>query len=180
MSAQDLQDLHRKVAGLLAVPSVYAYARALALVEDHAERAAASSDLRNPVLIQILRACRTYHSLCRRAIRAFVEHSGASEHEAYERRRSSSGSEKSGSESESGRVSPKGGGKRKREGAVFEVDEEGGQIVAALEALRLREREFEEDEDGDEDEDEDMMQVDAHVDVDRPVVKRKRVRFNTI
>ncbi|KAI1167709.1 hypothetical protein F5B18DRAFT_647495 [Nemania serpens] len=138
MSAQDLQDLHRRMANLLAVPSLHAFARALSVVEEQADRAAAAGDLDDPVLRQILHACRTYHSLCSRTIRELSERATAAEHENYERRRSEDGSA-SASESENAGGNAGGSGrKRKRGDAVFEVDS-GEHIVAALEALRLEE-----------------------------------------
>lgn len=154
---QDLQDLHRKVANILAVPSVYAYARVLSLVEDHAKRAAAAStDLADPDLVQTLNSCRTYHSLCSRVMAQLAARDSASERAEYERRRSKggsasarasggasapaspsvSGNRKERKENEQGGTEQ--GTKRKRGGVELEVYS-GEYVVAALEALKLGE-----------------------------------------
>ncbi|KAI1187300.1 hypothetical protein F5B17DRAFT_430736 [Nemania serpens] len=133
---QDLQDLHRKVANILAVPSVYAYARVLSLVEDHAKRAAAAStDLADPDLVQTLNSCRTYHSLCSRVMAQLAARDSASERAEYERRRSKGGS---ASARASGGASAPASPSRKRGGVELEVYS-GEYVVAALEALKLGE-----------------------------------------
>ncbi|KAI1199713.1 hypothetical protein F5X97DRAFT_116252 [Nemania serpens] len=138
MSAQDLQDLRRKVANLLAVPSLYAYGRVLSLVEEYAERAAAYPA--DPFAAHLLQACNTYHLLCGRAVRELTARAATFEHKSYERRRSDDGSS-TASVSASASASSSGSGseqERKRGGVVLDVYN-GEHIVAALDALRLEE-----------------------------------------
>ncbi|KAI0407610.1 hypothetical protein F4802DRAFT_595011 [Xylaria palmicola] len=103
-----LLDLHAQMADILASPTLFSYARALAFVEDITSAAAGGTDA------DLLHTCEAYRMLCRTALGRLVERASAHEHEAYDRAAT-----------------------MKLRGRRRDLDEGGQNIVAALEALRL-------------------------------------------
>ncbi|KAI0434344.1 hypothetical protein F5Y09DRAFT_337814 [Xylaria sp. FL1042] len=138
-----VEQLHARVATLLAVPSIISYSQALREVEEITRTACSFEHCMSPAIVPLLYYCERCKKICLASIRELAAQASAREHEMYNRssRRSHEPKKKRRGMVES-IVSALGALRLdtdpKRSGVVFDADQ-GEHIVAALESLRLEE-----------------------------------------